>query len=131
MGELSAFARQYTESLSTTLGSTVCVTDHDQIIAASGGGKKELQDKYISRQLEQALQGRGQIAAQSGEKKYVKLTEEQMEEYSSQIIHPILCEGDVIGSVIILEKEKQKKLGETEQKMAACAANFLGRQMEQ
>lgn len=131
MGEMAEFAKQYAESLSTALGNTICVTDHDQIIAASGGGKKELQDKYISRQLEQVLQERGQTSARFGERKYVKLTEEPMEAYSSQIITPILCEGDVIGSVIILEKEKNKRMGEAEQKMAVCAADFLGKQMEQ
>lgn len=131
IGELSTFARQYTESLAATLGSTVCVTDHDQIIAAAGSGKKELQDKYISKQLESALEDREQIHAQAGERKYVKLTEDPQEEFAGEIICPILCEGDVIGSVIILEKEKKKKLGEVEEKLAACAASFLGRQMEQ
>ena len=38
IGELSRFAKDYAESLATTLGSTVCITDHDQIIAAAGYG---------------------------------------------------------------------------------------------
>jgi len=33
--------------------------------------------------------------------------------------------------VIFLTKESKKKFSELEQKMAACAAGFLGRQMEQ
>ena len=47
------------------------------------------------------------------------------------MISPILCEGDVIGGVILLAKEAKKKFSELEQKMASCAAGFLGRQMEQ
>ena len=108
ISELSSFAKEYAESLAVTCGATVCVTDHDQIIAVSGAGKKELQDKYVSKQLE-------------------RIFKEQ--EYEDEIIHPILCGGDVIGAVILLEKKK--KFGETEEKLAACAANFLGRQMEQ
>ena len=131
IGELSTFARQYAESLSQTVGCLVCVCDMDQIIAASGAGKKELQDKYISRQLEKLLEGRSQVAAAEGEKKYVPVTDTSEEEYAYEVISPIICEGDVIGGVILLSKDVKKRLTELEQKMAACASAFLGRQMEQ
>lgn len=45
IGELSAFAGQYAESLSQTMGCLVGVCDMDQVVAASGAGKKELQDR--------------------------------------------------------------------------------------
>ena len=129
IGELSAFAKQYAESLAQTMGCLVCVCDMDQIIASAGTGKKDLQDKYISRPLEKQLGDRSQIMAALGDKKYVAITDSQ--EYEYEIICPIICEGDVIGGVILLSKDAKKKLGELEQKMAACAAGFLGRQMEQ
>ena len=50
--------------------------------------------------------------------------------YSSQIISPIIAEGDAIGAVIILSKEGDEKLGIVEQKLAETAASFLGKQME-
>ena len=56
IGELSAFAGQYAESLSQTMGCLVGVCDMDQVVAASGAGKKELQDRLISRQLEKVLE---------------------------------------------------------------------------
>ena len=129
--ELGTFAKQYAESLAQTLGYLVCVTDTDQVIAAAGPGKKELQEQFISKQLEEAIGRREQIVAVPGDKKYTKLTAEQTEEYDSQVISPIICEGDAIGAVIILSKDGKKKPGETEQKLALCAAGFLGRQMEQ
>ena len=131
IGELSAFAKQYAESLAQTMGCLVCVCDMDQIIASAGTGKKDLQDKYISRPLEKQLGDRSQIMAALGDKKYVAITDSQEEEYEYEIICPIICEGDVLGGVILLSKDAKKKLGELEQKMAACAAGFLGRQMEQ
>ena len=131
IGELSAFAKQYAESLAQTMGCLVCVCDMDQIIASAGTGKKDLQDKYISRPLEKQLGDRSQIMAALGDKKYVAITDSQEEEYEYEIICPIICEGDVIGGVILLSKDAKKKLGELEQKMAAYAAGFLGRQMEQ
>lgn len=131
IGELSTFARQYAESLAQTMGCLVCVSDMDQIIAASGSGRKDIQDKYISKQLEKVLEEREEVFAAAGEKKFVNVVNEQEETYYYEVVCPILCEGDVIGSVILLTKEEKRKFGELERKIAACAAGFLGRQMEQ
>ena len=38
IGELSAFARQYADSLAQTAGCLVCICDMDQIVAAAGSG---------------------------------------------------------------------------------------------
>lgn len=131
IGELSVFARQYAESLSQTMGCLVCVCDTDQVIAASGSGRKEMQEKYISKALQKELEERNSILAAKDDKKYVKIISDQNEEYAYEVVTPIVCEGDVIGGVILLTKEDKKKFGNLEQKMASCAAAFLGRQMEQ
>ncbi len=131
IGELSTFAKQYAESLAQTINCLVCVCDMDQIIAAAGNGKKELQDKYISRQLEKSLGSRTQLAASAGDKGYIPIIDAQDEDYEHEIISPIICEGDIIGGVILLSRDPKKKLSELEQKMAMCAAGFLGSQMEQ
>ena len=62
------------------------------------------------------------------EKSFIAISYDE-EEYNSQVIVPIICEGDVIGAVLILSKDA-KKPGETELKIAQTAAAFLGRQME-
>ena len=131
IGELSTFAKQYAESLSQTIGCLVCVSDMDQIIAASGSGRKDIQEKFITKQLEKVLEEREEILAALGDKKFVKVTNDQEENYSYEVISPIVCEGDVIGSVILLTKDEKRKFGELERKIAACASGFLGRQMEQ
>ena len=61
----------------------------------------------------------------------MKITSEQEEDYAYEVVIPIICEGDVIGGVILLSKDEKNKLSELEQKLAFCAADFLGRQMEQ
>jgi len=131
IGELSAFAKQYAESLSQTMGCLVCVCDMDQIVAAAGSGKKDIQEKYISTALQKELEERNSVLASKGDKKYIKVAVDQNEEYEHEVITPIICEGDVIGGVMLLAREDKKKFGNLEQKMAACAATFLGRQMEQ
>ena len=72
IGELSAFAKEYADSLAATLGTTICITDHDQVVAAAGYGKKELQDKYISKKLEGIITEREQIIAYKDERKTEK-----------------------------------------------------------
>lgn len=131
MGEMSAFAKQYANSLAGVLGCTVCISDQDQIVAVAGVGKKELQDRHVSKQLENLMETRSQQMASAGERQYIKLTKDGEEDYANQVIVPIISDSDVIGSVALLDKNDKKKFGETEQKLADCAANFLGSQMEQ
>ena len=46
------------------------------------------------------------------------------------MIAPIICVGDSIGAVVLLNQDSKKEFGEPEKKVALCAAGFLGRQME-
>lgn len=131
IGELSNFAGQYAESIAQTLGCLVCICDMDQVIAAAGSGRKEMQDKFITKQLGKAMNDRTEIVAADGEKKFIKIVNEQEESFVSQVVIPIICEGDVIGAVVLLNRDEKKKFGDTEKKVAVCAAGFLGRQMEQ
>ena len=108
----------------------VCLTDMDQIVAASGNGSKELLNRYISKELEYAIQARKQIRTEKREADYIPIFAGG-EEYSQEIICPIISGGDVMGTVVFLHKEEHKKFSEVEEKMAAVAAEFLGRQMEQ
>lgn len=131
IGELSTFAKQYVECLAQVSGCIACVCDMDQIIAAAGAGKKEFQDQFISVQLQRVIEGRNQISANCGDRAFIPIINGQMDEYVWEIIAPIVCEGDVVGGVILLSKDAKKKLSEVEQKMSVCAASFLGKQMEQ
>ena len=131
IGELGAFAGQYAESLAQTTGLTVCVCDRDQVIAVSGGSRKALLGKNISRQLETVIEDRENILVDNKEYKYIQITDNDREDFTGEAVSPILCEGDAIGAVVILSREPKQLLGETEQKLAISAAGFLGKQMEQ
>lgn len=130
IGELGAFAKQYAEALAQSTGQIVCITDRDQVIAFAGGPKKDVLQKPISKQLEGAIDGRESIVAARDERKFIPIMQGDSEEYSAQVISPIICEGDAIGAVIITTKEQKVRFGDTEQKLAGSAAGFLGRQME-
>ena len=129
MAELGAFAKQYAEALAQTSGHAVYITDRDQVIAVAGG-KKELLLKTLSKQLEQMILNRESGQWSREDKKYTSITGDGGEDYPYQTLQVILSEGDAIGAVILMSKDLKNRMGETEQKLAAAAAGFLGRQLE-
>ena len=128
IGELGNLAKLYAESLSQTMGCTVCITDTDQVVASSGNGKKDLQDQCLGPELGDAVKDRSQTLAKNGDASYIKVTAD-MKDYCDEVICPIICEGDVIGAVALLNKDEKRRFGEVEQRVAYSAADFLGRQM--
>jgi AbrB family transcriptional regulator (stage V sporulation protein T) len=131
IGELGQFAKQYADSLTQTTGHIVAITDKDQFIAVAGPTKKDLMMKGISHELEEVINERETIVAAHDEKNYVRIMNEDESEFLYEAITPIISEGDAIGSVIFLTKDAKTKFGDVEIKLAATAAAFLGRQMEQ
>ena len=105
-------------------------TDRDQVIAVAGGAKKDLLQRNISRQLEQAINERNTVMAGREDKAFIQLVDEELEGVSAQVVAPIICEGDAIGAVALMSREPRAKFGDMETKLALTAAGFLGRQME-
>ncbi|MBU3158861.1 stage V sporulation protein T [Clostridium frigoris] len=132
IGELSEFSREYAESLQQTIGNSIIICDKDNIISVSGCPKKEYVDKKVSIELEKMMENRKPIVLGEGVEKVISLYEDEMEnKYSTQVIAPIITEGDAIGAVIIMATEPGIKFGNLELKLAETAASFLGKQMEQ
>ena len=133
IGEMSSFAKDYTESLFRSLGHIACIVDRDQVVAASGVSKKELWDKPISPDLENAIQSRQTVALnRNGGGKPVPVTnEEDVSGYTAQVVSPIIADGEAIGAVLLLSREQGARMGDTEVKVAETAAGIVGRQMEQ
>ncbi len=131
LGELGGFAKQYAEALAATSGHIVCITDRDQHIAVSGQGRKEFFGKPLGRDLERLIHQRNTVCCPRGDKTFVELTPEADGTIAYETICPIISGGDAIGAVIIATRDEKYKMNEVEKKLAAAAAAFLGRQMEQ
>ena len=128
--ELNAFAGQYADAMAQSTGLMVCITDRDQVVAAAGGAKKDFFQKPISRALEHVIQERMTVQAGKDERAFTPVTDDDSEGITAQVITPIICEGDAIGSVIVMSREPRAKFADAEVRLAATAAGFLGRQME-
>lgn len=134
IGELGEFAKEYADSLHQSLGHVACIADKDSVIAVSGASKKEFIDKPISTDIEQIMDEKRIVMVNRTEDgRFLDITsdDEENSKYISEVIAPIISEGDVIGTVALLSKEQNVKMGMTEQKIAETAAGFLGKQMEQ
>lgn len=132
IGELSEFASSYAETISKTTGHITCITDKDTVIAVSGGPKKDFLEKNLSKQLEEVIENKEVFKSKDNDEIAIPITQNEGREriYNSQVIYPIISDGDVIGSVILLSKEPNQKMGEVEYKVAQSAAGFLGNHLE-
>ena len=132
IGELSEFATGYAETLAKTTGHIACITDKDSVIAVSGGSKKEFLEKAISPELEKLIENKEVYTSRDNNEKALPITQNANTNplNNSQVIYPIISDGDVIGSIVLLSKEQNTKMGDSELKVAQSAAGFLSSQME-
>ncbi len=129
IGELGQFAKQYAEVIAQTTGHIVVVTDKDQFVAVAGAGKKDWVARSITKDLEIVINNREMVVVGKEERGFVRIASDDTD-IAYEVICPIISGGDIIGAVLILTKDARVKLGEVEMKLAATAAAFLGRQME-
>ncbi len=126
IGELSAFATQYAESLASATKLSVVICDRDHCIAAAGISKKETLERRITPDLEEIIENRKGANFTNSEK---HLALEGVERYICTAV-PIIISGDISGAVVLLANDTCKEPCETDFKLASVAAEFLGRQME-
>lgn len=131
IGELSEFATEYCESLFDNTGHISIISDRDNLIAISGASKKEYFGKRVSPELEKIIENRGTYSTEA-DKESIKIfyEDENLENYFSQVITPIVMQGDPIGSIILISKNDDEKMGDTEIKLLETAAVFFAKQME-
>lgn len=130
IGEMGDIARQFSESLYRIVGHIAIVTDRDMVLAASGSRSREYMDKPLSVPLEQAMSDRRTIQTFRGAERAIPILAGEEGDYACQVIVPIISEGEIIGSVVLVDRENGSTMGEVELKVAQTAASFIGKQME-
>ena len=128
MGDLQEFAAQMCEAIGHGIGRIAAVSDRDAIIALSGIPKRELLDKPNSQELDRLMEQRKHYRYTQGESPV--RAAEGAEKYHLGAASPILCQGDLMGCMMLLLGENEEPLSESDQKVVQIAANFLGSQME-
>lgn len=126
--ELGTYAKEYAEVLAQMTGNSVCIADHDQIIAAAGSLKKQYLHKQVSKELAEAITERNMGVYQKGSRENIRIVEGNGEESYGKVIYPVIAQGDAVGAVVLLSTSD--KPGEIEEALTRCTAGFLGKQME-
>ena len=129
IGELTAFAAQYAETLHKTCELSVVICDRDSVVSCAGVSKKEYAEKRLSDALERLMEKRTLYTMKQGEEKISVLSDGGSHYVTCAM--PIVSEGDIIGCVASLCANETDRMPEaTEQKLIQTAASFLGRQLE-
>ncbi|MDR3270709.1 MAG: stage V sporulation protein T [Peptococcaceae bacterium] len=136
IGELGEFAKEYADSLFETTGHIALIADRDTMIAVAGASKKEYLNKPIGAVIEESMEERKTIhLGKPGEtqacRSCIETEDDENCQLSSEVIAPIIAEGDAIGAVILMSKDPNIKMGDLEIKLVETAAGFLAKQMEQ
>ena len=98
----------------------------------SGGWKKDNLEKSVSPELEKVLDNKEVYTSKENNEIALPIIKNDNKDrrFNSQVIYPIITQGDVIGSVILMSKEANIQMGDIELKVLQSAAGFLGSQME-
>ena len=131
IGGISDFAGECAEAMYQTLGCIAAVSDKDSIIAAGGVGKKEIADKTLSEDIGSIMRRREKVVSNKGTDLHFYSVTDGDESFTSQVIVPIIADGDTVGTVMLLSKEDKHKMGPAELKVAETVAGFIAKQMEQ
>ena len=125
MGEMSDFAVEYADALASQTKFPVLICDRDHCVAASGISKKEVVERRISSALEDIMEERRGVSNKDDS----EMPALEGVDRNIKIGVPILNAGDVSGAVVLIADELGTQTSDSDYKLAAVAADFLGRQI--
>lgn len=123
IADLEDFAQEYAESLFETTGHISLITDRDAYIAVAGTGRRPYLGKSLPDEVSEAMERRNPHRTNEGDPPLPITGLEQ----THQLLVPIVHDGEVVGSIILVSKERE--LGELEMTLCRTAADFLAKQL--
>lgn len=128
---LERFSKATARSLNDLSGKLAVICDTDGVLHAYGDGKKELDGKTLSEDMDKILKERRSYVASAVEGgDILPLTSSREEGVTAQIIVPIISGGDCLGAVAVLSKEDGAKMNAGDMNLARLTADILANQFE-
>ena len=124
--EMSSLSAEFAECMAQQTGTIVFITDREKVIAAAGYTGQDIIGKAISPMLESILDDRDEKLPLSERNRFIPVVNGMQE--VAQVCQSIRSNGQIIGAVIVQNKDRKQAAGELEKKVAMVAADFLGRQ---
>ncbi len=109
--------------LKETLKADVLITDKDKYIIINGIAKQKYLNREISDEILKILENRQMIIKENENILFTKNEKES----GNIVINPIIINGDVIGSIIVITKEK---IDESKIKTISILTTFLTKHIE-
>lgn len=107
------------------------ICDTDGILHAFGDGKKDLDGKGLSEDMDKILKERRSYVANAAEGgDILPITAAREEGITAQVIVPIVSGGDCLGAVAVLSKENGAKIDGGDVNLARLTADILANQFE-
>jgi AbrB family transcriptional regulator (stage V sporulation protein T) len=129
VGEITNAAVKYADVLSRIGGCPAVICDRDHVIAASGIPKKEILERRVSSSLEDLIVQRKTHVCKSHEDKHLNPIE-GIDRYAIAC-SPIISQGDVSGSVMMLSTEGHELANAEQTALVNAAAMYFSKQMEE
>ncbi len=128
---LERFSEATARSLNDLSGKLSLICDTDGVLFAYGEGKKDLDGKTLSEEMEKILKDRRSYVANASEGGDVlPITSSKEEGVTAQVIVPIVSGGDCLGAVAVLDKSEGAKLDSATVNLARLTADILANQFE-
>ena len=129
--EISPSANRYSDVLSHKIELPVIISDCDHVVAVSGAPKREFAERRITRYLEDLMEMRVNYTIfDEPHEKFIPI-EGLLNE--AVCAYPLICAGDVIGSIFVLKSE-DIKISDSELKLkiqlAEITSQLLGKHLE-
>lgn len=128
---LEKFSKATARSLNDLSGKLALICDTDGVLHAFGDGKKDLDGKSLSPDMDKILKERRSYVASLAEGgDVIPITSTYEEGVTAQVIVPIVAGGDCLGAVAVLSKEDGAKMNANEMNLAKLTADILANQFE-
>lgn len=129
MDSLAKLADEYAEVLADITGYTVCMATDSYVLSVAGPSKKEYLRKDLSKEVTDILTERINWSTKADNP--ITITKDDVKtKYTAQIILPIISDGDVIGSMILISTHGDKRVTDLDISIAKVAMSLLIKQME-
>lgn len=123
IADLEDFAQEYADSLFESTGHVCLITDRDSTIAVAGTGKKTYIGKRLPEEIVDTMEERKAFLSHEGPRSLPITAFEE----ANQLLVPIIHDGEIVGSIILISEEKT--MGELEITLGQTAADFLAKQL--
>jgi AbrB family transcriptional regulator (stage V sporulation protein T) len=131
IASLDKFSESTAKSLNNISGHLAVICDTDEVLFASGNGKREVTGKSISEKLDKIMQDRKSYVANLSEGgDIVPICDDSQSKITAQIIVPIVAGGDCLGAVALISTDEGAKIEAGACKLAQLSATILANQFE-